>query len=254
MSAALAAFQAGFAAALFDPADPRARTTEPAFAVYRNTVMKGCIDALEANHPAVASLIGAHNFRVAASAYVTADPPRSGSLLHYGEGFAAFLAGFEPARAVPHLSEVARLDRFWIEAHVAADATPATGDWLLSLTPDELGRTRVAPHPSARWRWFAQAPVYTVWRHHREGQAWPADRPWVGEGALLVRPLDAVTWHPLGQADCAFLDACAAGHPLLVAASAAQAVHAAVDMADLLARLLRAGALVPRSTDEEGLS
>ena len=30
---------------------------QPAFAVYRNTVMKACIDALQANYPAVTRLV-----------------------------------------------------------------------------------------------------------------------------------------------------------------------------------------------------
>jgi hypothetical protein len=30
----------------------------PALAVYRNTVAKGCIDALQANYPAVHTLVG----------------------------------------------------------------------------------------------------------------------------------------------------------------------------------------------------
>ena len=29
-----------------------------AFAVYRNTVLKGCIDALQANYPTVGQLVG----------------------------------------------------------------------------------------------------------------------------------------------------------------------------------------------------
>ena len=60
---ALARFQDAFAHALFTadavPAgEIAALTAQPAFAVYRNTVMKGCIDALQANYPAVLRLVG----------------------------------------------------------------------------------------------------------------------------------------------------------------------------------------------------
>ena len=59
-SGALCAFQDAFAEALLAPSGAVANSPEltrliaqPGFAVYRNTVMKGCIDALQANYPAV---------------------------------------------------------------------------------------------------------------------------------------------------------------------------------------------------------
>ena len=74
---------------------------------------------------------------------------------------------------------------------------------------------------------------------------------WQGEGALLLRPIDAVAWHPVSQADCAFLDACACGHSTLDAAADALMVQPDADIADLLARLLQAGALISRHHAEE---
>ena len=62
------------------------------------------------------------------------------------------------------------------------------------------------------------------------------------EGALLLRPAQAVAWQPLDAAGCAFLDACRRGLSLGEAATAALAAHAAADVAALLARLLQAGA------------
>ena len=107
-------FQDAFAQALFAPGavtNPAVRqlAAQPAFAVYRNTVMKACIDALEANFPAVARLVGSEWFRAAAALHVAASPPRDGRLLNYGEGFADFLQGFEPATELPVV--------FVVEAH-----------------------------------------------------------------------------------------------------------------------------------------
>ena len=65
MTIRLETFQDGFANALLalepsvDCAPELAYlVAQPGFAVYRNTVMKGCIDALQANYPAVARLVG----------------------------------------------------------------------------------------------------------------------------------------------------------------------------------------------------
>jgi hypothetical protein len=255
MSTGLGAFQSAFAAALFTPADPRgplaALTAQPAFAVYRNTVMKACVDALEANFPSVARLVGGDWFRAAAALYVAARPPNDARMLEYGGGFADFLQAFEPARTLPYLADVARLDRCWTEAHAAADA-PADAAFLGTLSPDALGATRVAPHPAARWRWFASQPIFTIWSRNRDESAEASEIAWRGEGALLTRPQDAVIWREASAADCAFLDACVGGALLPDAAAAVMDIQPDADLAGLLAGLLRAGALVFPPNDPSG--
>jgi len=249
------AFQSAFARALFAPPQDgggplAALTAQPAFAVYRNTVMQGCVDALEANFPAVARLVGRDWFRAAAALYAASRPPQDPRLLFYGDGFAAFLEAFEPARELPYLPGVARLDRSWIEAHAAADDSVDLA-WFASLGPDALGAARVAPHPAARWHWFPGQPVFTIWRRNR-GAGEDGEIAWQGEGALLTRPHDTVQWRAASPADCALLDACAAGCPLANAAAAALRVQPDADPAQLLAGLLVAGAIVPAPMAIEG--
>ena len=251
MTAGLAEFQGTFATALFAPADSggplAALTRQPAFAVYRNTVMKACIDALQANFASVARLVGSDWFRAAAAIYVAAQPPVDARLLRYGAGFPDFLAAFEPARELPYLADVARLDRDWTEVHAAADAaTDAASDaaWFATLSPQALGATLVAPHPAARWRWFDGQPVFSIWSRNRGEGADTSDITWQGEGALLTRRDGAVAWRAASQADCAFLDACIGGARLVNAAEAALRAEPQADLAELLAGLLRADALV----------
>ena len=241
----LSNFQSAFADALFAPAGAHgplaALTGQPAFAVYRNTVMKACIDALEANFPAVARLVGSEWFRAAAACYVVAHPPRDARMLRYGDGFPEFLQDFEPARELPYLADVARLDRCWIEVHAAPDAA-----LLPPLSAEIVGTTRVAPHPAARWRWFAELPIYAIWSRNRSSDAGgdAGEIVWHGEGALLTRPQGAVLWREASAADCAFLDACTGGAQLLEASAAALAVQPDADLGALVVGLLHAGAVV----------
>jgi hypothetical protein len=232
----LAAFQADFAAALLDPQRPMPR----AFSVYRNTVMKGCIDALEANFPAVARLVGEEWFRAAAGVYARAHPPRVPMLLEYGVDFPDFLASFEPAAELPYLPAVARLDRFWTEAHAARDEATLEARSLAGLDASFLGALRLRPHASARWAWF-DVPAFTIWSRQR-GREGGGDVTWQGEGALVARPDDAVHWIALDRADCAFLEACAEGRTLAEAAEAAVAASPGANLAAAMARLLAAGA------------
>lgn len=242
-------FQDGFARALFDTttttparADIAALTAQPAFAVYRNTVMKGCIDALQANYPAINRLVGEEWLRAAATLYARANLPEQPMLLQYGAGFAKFLAKFEHAAELPYLPDVARLDRFWTEAHAAPDAPALDSAAVTDLAASNFFRASLQPHPAARWAWFDEAPIYTIWSRNRKDAPVDTEIDWKPEGALLTRPHDAVQWVALDQAGCTFLDTCAAGGTLAAAAQAALEVNAEADMSSLMSTLLVAGA------------
>ncbi len=221
---------------------------QPAFAVYRNTVMKGCVDALAANFPAVVRLVGEQWFRAVALDYATWQPPDDPRLLSYGRSFPDFLELCAAARELPYLAGVARLDRYWIEAHVAADAD-TDASCLAGLSPGGTGRDRGRAAPGralALVRCAADLHALEPQPRRRMPAAGALEIEWHGEGALLTRPHDAVLWRAASQAECVFLDACAAPHgaTLAEAAGAAIGCQPDVDLAALLAGLLRAGALV----------
>ncbi|MGH8663170.1 MAG: HvfC/BufC family peptide modification chaperone [Burkholderiales bacterium] len=248
-SSSLARFQAAFARALAAPEaiasldpDLKALCAQPAFAVYRNTFMKACIDALQANYPAVTRLVGEEWFRAAAACFVRQSPPSDPVLLLYAEPFAQFLARFEPAAELPYLPDVARLDRCWSEAHAAAAAEPLAADALANVEPPALAQLRLVPLPSARWAWFDAAPVFTIWSRNRTDTATEGPIEWHGEGALILRPDEEVRSVALGAGGCAFLDACSAGRTLAEAAHAATMHEDGCDLAALLSNLLCAGA------------
>jgi hypothetical protein len=238
------AFQDAFSAALLDPRSgaPSDLTAQPGFAVYRNTVTKGCIDALQANFPSIARLVGDEWFRAAALEHVRAEPPRSPVLLEYGAGFARFLETFEPADELPYLPDVARLDRFWTEAHVAADDPVLAPAAISALAPGELETARLRPHCAARWQPFDAQPIFTIWQRNRNADDDQSGIEWQGEAALITRPHGAVEARRIDAATCAFLDACAAEGTLATAALAALEVDPQADLAQLMALLLEAGA------------
>lgn len=243
---ALARFQDAFALALFAPApegEMAALAAQPAFAIYRNTVMKGCIDAIQANYPAVTRLVGEAWLRAAAAVFVREARPHTPTLLHYGASFAEFLARFEPAAELPYLPGVARLDRYWTEAHIAPDQDPLDPAAVASLAPVSLASAMLHLHPAARWAWFDEGPVYTIWSRNRTGVALDADLDWRAEGALLTRPHSSVEWVELDAGGCAFLDACAAGGTLGAAMQSALEKQSDIDFSRLMSILLQAGAL-----------
>ncbi len=260
-ASALGTFQNDFARALLAP-EPLTQATsqiaalaaQPAFAVYRNTVIKGCVDALRANYPAVERLVGEEWLRAAASIYAHAKLPSHPTLLDYGAGFAEFLRTFEPAAELPYLADVARLDRFWSEVHVARDEQPLEPAAIAQRSPRELERTVLRPHAAMRWAWFEGLPIFTIWQRNRDPAFDHETAPeiaWHGEGALITRPHDAVQAIRIDAAACAFLDACAAGYPIGAAASTALQADMTVDLSALMASLLNAGAFASDATTEE---
>lgn len=243
----LDAFQRDFAAALLGEAttdSAQAFAAQPGFAVYRNTVLRGCIDALAANHPTVLALVGADWFEDAASRFARANLPRDGSLAVYGQGFAEFLDAYEPAAGLTYLAGVARLDRAWTEAHLAADAPTLTAASLAALSPVQLLAAVLVPHPATRWVSSADMPIFTIWRRHREQAPLADELDGGGDGGLLTRPGATVAWQALDASAAAFLDACAQGLTFGDAAERASPDGADADAGidSWLPRLIAAGA------------
>jgi hypothetical protein len=222
---------------------------QPGFAVYRNTVLKGCIDALQSNFPAVARLVGDEWFRAAAALYVRRALPSAPTLLTYGRSFPDFLTDFEPASELPYLAHVARVDRLWSEVHVAADDELLDPAKLARLAPDDMGRLALRPHAAVRWAWCDEHPIYTLWSRNRECSVDSAGEiDWRGEGVLLTRPHGAVTHQLLSREGVAFLTACAGGLDIERAVAAALDVNSAADLPALISLCLQAGAFAGLET------
>ncbi|NBB13010.1 DNA-binding domain-containing protein [Pseudomonas sp. SLFW] len=238
----LQAFQDAFVEALYDPNAVALSmlTEQPGFTVYRNTVMKGAVDALIANFPTVERLVGSDWLTAAASIHAQQTPPSDARLIHHGRAFPEFLDQFEHARDLPYLGNVARLDLLWTHCHTALDEPGLDMNHIARLAPEQLASLLLKPRAAARWTWFADQPVFSIWRHNREGLAMPEQLDWRGEGALLVRSEGAVGWQSLDVGGCGFLDACAAGQTLAQAAEHASALQPSLDILELLTRLVSA--------------
>lgn len=249
-------FQREFVRALLDPDAGGPLAAQPGFQVYRNTVMAGCVDALQANFPTVCQFVGPDWFRGAARCHVQRHPPEQPALVHYGKDFPDFLAGFEPAAAMPWLADLARADLMHLEALFSADEDPLPASRVASLGPDQLAGARLRPHPSARWAWFDAAPIATLFQRHQAARETGADPDlgdvlWRAEGLLLVCDGSAVRSWAIGRPAIVFLSACAARQTLADAAGAALTLEPDADLAPMMRLLLQAGAFAGL---EDGLS
>ncbi|HEY4145570.1 DNA-binding domain-containing protein [Pinirhizobacter sp.] len=242
MNVSLAAFQDHFIDAIRgDGAPASALSAQAGFAVYRNTWMKACVDALEANFPAVACLVGRDWFRSVAALYASGSMPLDGRLIGYGENFADFLETIEAASDIPYLADVARLDWLLLASSHATDAPTLEPDTLLNMSARDLGRCELHLHPSVRWQSSA-FPSRSIWEASRVGHAVQGDLHWTGEATLIVRRTDRVHTTAIDQATCDLLQAIQAGHALGASMNVARHSHHAARLDMALVQLITTGA------------
>lgn len=211
-------------------------------AVYRNTIAKGCVDALAANFPTVLSMVGEDWFRAAAALFAREAPPPSAALLDYGEAFPAWLERFPPAGDLPYLAGIAHLDRLWTEALFAAEAPVLTAEALASLPPEALAATPLTLHPSVRFAAF-EAGLPSLWIAARDRRE-DLDLSGTPETLLLARRDGSVAARVVGAAETEFLRACRAGLTSAEAAERALSADPDVSLAPLFAALIAQGAFM----------
>lgn len=212
-----------------------------ALAVHRNTASKAAIDALSANYPVTATLVGEEAFAACATSYVEAVPPREARLCLYGDRFGPFVDAWTPYAGAPYLGAVAAVERLVTEALFAADRLPLDATALTQgFDPDAALKW----HPATRTA-KALTPAASLWLAHQpEAEPDALDRMvWAPELILITRPGDAVEVCVIDVPTRAFL----AGKTL--AAAADNASSEGGDVAGIFATLLSAGAfaaLIPR--------
>lgn len=245
--------QAAFTRALLDPAllppadvcawndsDPTAR-----LAVYRNNVMVSLLDVLADTFPVTRELVGDAFFHAMGQCFVRARPPQSPVMAEYGSGFADFIEAFEPARSLPYLPDVARLEWLRLTALHAADAAPMPAARMAALLADQpdLGAWRVRLHPA-----FAvlrsDYAVVSIWAAHQGVGSLAEIDPDAGESAWVVRPELEVDVIPVDTATGQLAARLREGASLAAAIGAVHAAGLNLDLSAALAGLIRARALV----------
>jgi len=213
------------------------RTDDPALnralTVHRNTAHKAAQDALAANYPVVAALVGDEAFAACAHDFVEDYPPGDPRLCLYSAGFADYLANWPAFADFSYLPSVARLERLVIEALFAADADPLDP---ARLAGDLDPAAALVLHPATRIASF-DCPAVSIWLAHQDMPATGLDAiEWRHETAIVTRPGLTIQMRAVDDATHAFASA-----PTL--ADAAAAAHAlGGNVADIFAALLADGA------------
>ena len=183
----LAEQQREFLQALYGEAPLESRT-----AIYRRNLLANLRDALGATYPVVRRLVGDAFFGEAADRLARAHPSASGDLHRYGEAFASFLEGYEPARDLDYLPDVARLEWAVAQAFHAADARAFDFGSLAAIPEDARAAIQLTLQPGARLL-ASDHPIAAIWEANQPdcdgtpGRTEGSDRVLVHREGFVVR-------------------------------------------------------------------
>jgi Putative DNA-binding domain len=204
--------------------------------------LAGLSNTLANRFPVVRRLLGDAFFKSMVRAYAVADPACSPVMLPLGESFPTFIDHFEPARAIPYLADMARLELARALARRAAVVASLGPDAFAAATLDRLGGMQVRLHPSLSVV-ASLHPIYSIWHMNRNPLRFTPASPFVSEAVLVSRPRLRVRTCGITHGDAAFIFALKAGYRLADAMSAAVHVVAGARPADTLAMLIGARAV-----------
>ena len=199
--------------------------------VYRGNVKASAAKAMAAAYPVIEKIVGAEFFSGLASEYQSRFPSVDGDLNQYGGAFAAFLAEFTPAKEIPYLADVARLEWQVHRAHYAADPGLFDPARLASVPPEHQLQLHPRLHPACHVLQSAY-PIARIWQVHRDTFSGKFEVDFSGgpTNVLVYRPRFRVEVAQISDAEAAFLGTALEAQTLEAALTAAQLRDASFDL------------------------
>jgi Putative DNA-binding domain len=235
---------ARFAASLLDPHTPAPVFTGPdtkRFDVYRNNVSVGLVRALEANFPAVRTLVGADFFAAMALDFIRLHPPASRIMAEYGKEMPDFLSTAAPLKPYPYLADVAQLEILWLESFHEADSVPLKNEDLQAAVEKGQGDIRLVPHPALRLH-SSNYAANTIMKTSRAGGSLTSVDAAQPECTLITRPQLTVNLHTIATPQFVFLQSLSNNETLADAAESAAEIDAGFNVAEAISLMLVTGA------------
>jgi len=141
--------------------------------IYRRAILGTLVRGLGYIFPVCKQLLGEQFFDAMARVYARMSPSRSPDLANYGEDFADFIAGFEPAESLPYLPDLARLEWLWHRVFHAPDEagmdTSALGE-----VPEATVERIVFRLPASAALLPSDFPIHRIWQVNQED--WDGDQ------------------------------------------------------------------------------
>ncbi len=105
--------------------------------IYRNNIIGSLTKAMQLTYPLIVILTGENFAASMMRSFIQENPPREACLARYGAGLDRFIEAFAPARSLPYLADIARLEWAMNESFYAPDDSPLSPADLQSIPHSE---------------------------------------------------------------------------------------------------------------------
>lgn len=200
------------------------------------------VEALAANYPIVAEILGWAPFHDLACEFVAAVPPDGPALATYGHVFPEWIVGRNIGRVLPYLSAVANIDRLWLASARAPAETPVAPAVIANMTAEQWSSSRAKLHAATRFGWFA-VPAPSIWLAHFAPHRAEVTTEWKAEGLLITRPAGSVRARRIGPAEHRILSGLRIGETIGAASAAAHALYPDAEITSAVHTILDSGAI-----------
>lgn len=156
--------------------------------IHRNTMAITLKASLKSVFPVVEQLVGDKFFDMLASAYLEKHPPTSGALIDWGWDFPAFIKSFTPARLLPYLTDVSKLEWAWHSCFHGPNSNVLTRACLADIPADKISNVRFSP--PAHVLISSQYPIVKIWEANVRGMGTEEtiNLEEGGDKVLIIRP------------------------------------------------------------------
>jgi hypothetical protein len=210
-------------------------------AIYRGNVLAAITKALKAAFPVSHAVVGEEFFDALAGAYWRFAPSMSGDLHDYGRSLADFVASFEPARELPYLPDLLRLEWFVHRAYSAPDESRLEAGELAAVPIQAQAGLRLGLLPGTALI-ESIYPIVSIWTIHQPGYDGKFEVDWsAGERALIARPYRQVTVTALRPSAFALYQAFHRGDTLDEALQCAQSAEQDCDLVQVITEVVAQG-------------
>lgn len=214
-------------------------STENRMKVYRNNVMTSLSHAVIAVYPLTEKIVGPDFLKGAVNKYVVGNPPDQGNLNFYGATFAHFLERYEPARALPYLPDMARLEWEWEMATLSPDDDPLPPERLQDIPEGDLPNLQLPLRASVRLL-KSGYPLDKIVDFCRSGnQEGSLDISTGGVHMMIFRPHLQTQMRKISEGEFIFLRALRDGNHLMAATEWATEADEMFDLAAILQKHLQ---------------
>jgi Putative DNA-binding domain len=208
--------------------------------IYRNNIIGSLTKAMQLTYPLIVILTGKNFAANMMGSFVRENPPREACLARYGAGLDRFIETFAPARSLPYLADVARLEWAMNESFYAPDDGPLSRSDLESIPHCELADMTLRLRSSVRVldsRWPLLAiREFCLQENRDESETLDLDQG--GCKIMVYRPALSVELVSADLAEYDFLQGIQEGRALGSIVESALQTHPHFDFQGFLKKLL----------------